>query len=48
VSRDGADWGETGGALEDKIEQGLRELRGRQAKVVFDQKSQTTNIIACR
>ena len=48
VSRDGVDWGDAGGTLEDKIEQVLRQLRGRQAKVVFDQKSQTANIIACR
>jgi len=48
VSRDGADWGDAGGSLEDKIAQVLRQLRDRQAKVVFDQKSQTANIIACR
>ena len=48
VSRDGVDWGDAGGTLEDKIEQVLRQLRGRQAKVVFDQKSQTANIITCR
>lgn len=48
VSRDGVDWGDAGGTLEDKIDQVLRQLRGRQAKVVFDQKSQTANIITCR
>lgn len=47
VSRDGADWGDAGGSLEDKIEQVLQQLKDRRAKVVFDQKTQTANIIAC-
>ena len=48
VTRDGADWGDAGGSLEEKIDQVLRQLRARQAKVVFDLKSQTANIIVCR
>lgn len=48
VSRDGADWGDAGGSLEEKISKVLRQLRDKQAKVVFEQKSQTANIIACR
>lgn len=48
VTRDGADWGEAGGSLEEKVEQVLRQLRGRQVKVVFDLSSQTANIVVCR
>lgn len=48
VTRDGADWGEVGGALEDKVAQVMRQLRGRQVKVVFELKSQSVNIVACR
>jgi uncharacterized protein YheU (UPF0270 family) len=48
VSRDGADWGESGCTLEEKVEQVLRQLRSRKVKVVFDLKSQTANIVTCR
>lgn len=48
VTRDGADWGEAGGSLEEKVEQVLRQLRNRQVKVVFDLASQTANLVACR
>lgn len=48
VTRDGADWGEIGGTLEDKIGQVMQQLRNRKVKVVFEMKSQTVNIIACR
>lgn len=48
VSRDGADWGEAGGALEEKVAQVMRQLRSRQAMVVFDLKSQTANIVVRR
>jgi hypothetical protein len=48
VTRDGADWGEVGGALEDKVAQVMRQLRSRQVKVVFELKSQSVNIVACR
>lgn len=48
VSRDGADWGDAGCALEDKVEQVLQQLGQKQAKVVFDLRSQTVNIVACR
>lgn len=47
VTRDGADWGEAGGALEDKVSQVLRQLRNRKVKVVFDLQSQTANIVVC-
>ncbi len=45
VSRDGADWGDAGCTLEEKIAQVLRQLRAGKAKVVFDLRSQTANIV---
>jgi len=48
VTRDGADWGEAGCTLEDKVEQVLRQLRSRKVKVVFDLAAQTANIVVCR
>ena len=47
VTRDGADWGDAGCTLEDKVEQVLRQLKGRKVKVVFDLTSQTANIVVC-
>lgn len=48
VTRDGVDWGEAGGALEDKVSRVMQQLRSRKIKVVFELKSQTANIIVCR
>jgi hypothetical protein len=48
VTRDGADWGEAGCTLEDKVDQVLRQLRNRKVKIVFDLAAQTANIVACR
>lgn len=48
VSRDGADWGDAGCALDDKVDQVLQQLLHKQVKVVFDLRSQTVNIVACR
>ena len=48
VTRDGADWGEIGGSLEEKIELVIQQLRNRKVKVVFEMKSQTANIVVCR
>jgi len=45
VTRDGNDWGEAGGTIEDKVAQVMQQLRNRKAKVVFDLKSQTANIV---
>ena len=47
VTRDGADWGEPGGALEDKIAQVIKQLRNKQVKVVFELNSKTANIVPC-
>jgi len=48
VTRDGADWAESGCALEDKVRQVLRQLRDGQVKVVYDQKTQTANLVPRR
>ena len=48
VTRDGADWGEVGGSLEEKIDLVIQQLRNRKVKVVFEMKSQTANIVVCR
>lgn len=48
VTRDGADWAESGCALEDKVWQVLRQLRDGQVRVVYDQKSQTANLVPRR
>ena len=47
VSRDGADWADVGCTLEDKVEQVLQQLRNKKVKVVFDQTSETVNLVAC-
>jgi uncharacterized protein YheU (UPF0270 family) len=46
VTRNGSDWGDPGGALEDKIAQVLKQLKNKQVKVVFDLKSETANIVS--
>jgi len=48
VSRDGADWGEAGCTLDDKVEQVLGQLRQKIARVVFDLQTQTANIVVRR
>jgi hypothetical protein len=46
VTRDGTDWDESDGALEKKVAQVMQQLRNRKARVVFDLKSQTANIVS--
>ena len=48
VTRDGIDWADTGCTLDDKVEQVLQQLRSNRIKVVFDQTSQTANLVPCR
>lgn len=48
VTRDGADWGEAGGTLEDKVGQVMQQLRSRKVKIVFELNSETTNIVVNR
>lgn len=45
VTRDGADWADTGCSLEEKIRQVQKQLKARKVKVVFDLTSQTANIV---
>ena len=45
VTRDGADWGDAGGTLEDKVKQVMQQLRNKKIKVVFDLTSQTANLV---
>ena len=45
VTRDGADWGDTGCSLENKVERVLQQLRNKKIKVVFDLTSQTVNLV---
>lgn len=48
VTRDGADWGERGGSLEEKVGQVLQQLKSRQAKIVYDLATKSANIISRR
>ena len=47
VTRDGADWGDIGCTLEDKVEQVKLQLKDRKIKIVFDLTSQTANFVVC-
>lgn len=48
VTRDGADWGEAGGTLEEKVGQVMQQLRSRKIKIVFELNSETANIVVNR
>ena len=48
VTRDGNDWGDVNGALENKVGQVMQQLRNREAMVFFDLTSETANIVICR
>ena len=48
VTRDGVDWADSGCTLDDKVEQVLQQLHSNRVKVVFDQTSQTANLVPCR
>jgi uncharacterized protein len=45
VTRDGTDYGETEVALETKVSQVLNQLHSGKAVIVFDQKTETCNIL---
>lgn len=45
VTRDGADWGDIGCTLEEKVDQVLLQLKRGKVKIVFDQVSQTANLV---
>lgn len=48
VTRDGADWGDAGGTLEEKVGQVMQQLRSRKVKIVFELNSETANIVVNR
>lgn len=48
VTREGADLGDSGYSLDDKIAQVLKQLHDNRAKVVYDLTSESWNIIVCR
>ena len=48
VTRDGSDWGEAGGTLEEKVGQVMQQLRSLKIKIVFELNSQTANIVVIR
>ncbi|MBA3002377.1 MAG: YheU family protein [Desulfurivibrio sp.] len=48
VTRDGADWGDAGGTLEEKVGQVMQQLRSRKIKIVFELNSETANIVVNR
>jgi uncharacterized protein YheU (UPF0270 family) len=45
ITRDWNNWGEAGGEIEDMVAQVMKQLRNGKAKVVYDLKSQTANIV---
>lgn len=46
VTRDGTDYGESEIPLETKVQQVLNQLGSGKAVIVFDQKTQTCNIVS--
>ncbi len=48
VTREGADLGDSGYSLDDKIAQVLKQLHDNRAKVVYDLTSESWNIIVFR
>ena len=45
VLREGTDYGETHHALEDKVQQVMRQLERHEARIVFDPNSESVDII---
>lgn len=48
VTRDGADWGDAGCTLAEKVDQVLEQLKSRKVRIVLDLRSQTANFIPSR
>jgi len=42
------EWGDDPGTLDARIDQVLSQLRGRRARVVYDLRTETWNIVECR
>jgi len=45
VLREGTDYGETHHSLEDKVQQVLRQLERREARIVFDPNTESVDIV---
>jgi hypothetical protein len=48
VTRDGADWGDAGCTLAEKVDQVLEQLKSRKVRIVLDLRTQTANFIPSR
>ena len=48
VSREGTDYGEREISLETKIAQVMRQLQKREAKIVYDEESESCDIVSAR
>jgi uncharacterized protein len=48
VTREWSELADSGYTLDEKIEQVMRQLKDKQARVVYDSTSETWNIIPCR
>jgi uncharacterized protein len=46
VTREWAEWGDSGCSHDDKVGQVLRQLKAHTAKVVYDRTTETWNIVA--
>lgn len=47
VTRDGSNWDDFGGGLETKVAQVMAQLKQKKIKVIFDQQSQSANLVMC-
>lgn len=45
VSRDGVDWAESDGSLEEKVRRVEQQLRSKKIRIVFDLTSETANLV---
>jgi uncharacterized protein YheU (UPF0270 family) len=48
VTREWSELADSGYTLDEKIEQVIRQLKDKQARIVYDSTSETWNIIPCR
>ena len=48
VTREWSELADSGYTLDEKVNQVMQQLEDKQARIVYDQTSETWNIIACR
>jgi len=48
VTREWSELADSGYALDEKVDQVLRQLRDKRARIVYDINSETWNIVPCR